>query len=242
MTDRNLALLNDFYEYTMASGFKAAGLSERKAYFDIFFREVPDGGGYVIAAGLDEIINYVRDFHFDEDDIQYLRDQNCFSEEWLNSLKDFRFTGDIWAVPEGTVVFPGEPLLTVRARTVEAQILETFLLLCINHQSLIATKSNRIVRAAAGRPVMEFGARRAHGASAAYYGARASYIAGCAGTSCTLTGKDYDIPALGTMAHSWVQILMMNTLHSRHTVSSIRRTHVFSLIHMMFSTADCRMQ
>lgn len=206
MTDRNLALLNDFYEYTMASGFKAAGLSERKAYFDIFFREVPDGGGYVIAAGLDEIINYVRDFHFDKDDIQYLREQNCFSEEWLNSLKDFRFTGDIWAVPEGTVVFPGEPLLTVRARTVEAQILETFLLLCINHQSLIATKSNRIVRAAAGRPVMEFGARRAHGASAAYYGARASYIAGCAGTSCTLTGKDYDIPALGTMAHSWVQI------------------------------------
>ena len=152
MTDRNLALLNDFYEYTMASGFKAAGLSERKAYFDIFFREVPDGGGYVIAAGLDEIINYVRDFHFDEDDIQYLRDQNCFSEEWLNSLKDFRFTGDIWAVPEGTVVFPGEPLLTVRARTVEAQILETFQLLCINHQSLIATKSNRIVRAAQGRP------------------------------------------------------------------------------------------
>ncbi|MBP0968989.1 MAG: nicotinate phosphoribosyltransferase [Oscillospiraceae bacterium] len=206
MDKDNLALLNDFYEYTMASGFSAAGIADRIAYFDIFFRQVPDGGGYVIAAGLEEIINYMKDFHFDESDIQYLRDQNCFSQEWLDSLRDFRFTGDIWAVPEGTVVFPGEPLLTVRARTVEAQILETFLLLCINHQSLIATKSNRIVRAAKGRPVMEFGARRAHGASAAYYGARASYIAGCAGTSCTLTGKDFGIPALGTMAHSWVQI------------------------------------
>ena len=204
-TDR-YALLNDFYEYTMANGFTAAGIGDKIVYFDVFFRSVPDGGGFCIACGLDTIIDYVKNLHFEESDIEYLRSKNCFSEEWLDSLKDYRFSGDMWAVPEGTVMFPNEPLITVRAKAREAQILETFILLCINHQTLSATKASRIVRAAAGRPVMEFGARRAHGASSALYGARAAYIAGCAGTSCTLTDKEFGAPAMGTMAHSWIQI------------------------------------
>ncbi|MDO5138690.1 MAG: nicotinate phosphoribosyltransferase [Oscillospiraceae bacterium] len=200
------ALLNDFYEYTMANGFREAGIGDKIVYFDMFFRTVPDGGGFAIACGLNELIDYIQNLHFDESDIEYLRSKNCFSEEWLEDMRNFHFSGDIWAVPEGTVVFKNEPLVTVRARSEEAQILETFLLLCMNHQTLIATKANRIVRAAEGRPVMEFGARRAQGASAAYLGARAAYIAGVAGTSCTLTDKLYGAPALGTMAHSWVQI------------------------------------
>ena len=206
MYNDKYALLNDFYEYTMANGFQEAGIGDRIVYFDLFFRSVPDGGGFCISCGLDEVIDYILNLHFDESDIEYLRSKNCFSEAWLESLRDFRFTGDIWAAPEGTVIFPNEPMMTVRARAVEAQILETFLLLCMNHQTLIATKASRIVRAAKGRPVMEFGARRAHGASAAFYGARAAYIAGCAGTSCTLTDKVYGTPAMGTMAHSWIQI------------------------------------
>lgn len=200
------ALLNDFYEYTMANGFREAGIGDKIVYFDMFFRTVPDGGGFAIACGLNELIDYIQNLRFDEEDIDYLRNKNCFSEEWLEDMRNFHFSGDIWAVPEGTVVFKNEPLVTVRARSEEAQILETFLLLCMNHQTLIATKANRIVRAAEGRPVMEFGARRAQGASAAYLGARAAYIAGVAGTSCTLTDKLYGAPALGTMAHSWVQI------------------------------------
>ena len=200
------ALLNDFYEYTMANGFHEAGIGDKIVYFDMFFRTVPDGAGFAIACGLNEVIDYIQNLHFTDSDIEYLRSKKCFSEEWLQYMRNFRFTGDIWAVPEGTVVFKNEPLVTVRARSEEAQILETFLLLCMNHQTLIATKANRIVRAAEGRPVMEFGARRAQGASAAYLGARAAYIAGVAGTSCTLTDKLYGAPALGTMAHSWVQI------------------------------------
>lgn len=206
MYNDKYALLNDFYEYTMANGFMMSGIGDRIVYFDVFYRSVPDDGGFCIACGLDEIIDYINHLHFDESDIEYLRGKNCFSEEWLESLKNFRFSGDMWAVPEGTVVFPNEPIITVRARSTEAQILETFLLLCINHQTLIATKTSRIVRAAKGRPVMEFGARRAHGASAAFYGARAAYIAGAAGTSCTLTDKVFGTPAMGTMAHSWIQI------------------------------------
>ena len=206
VAEQNLTLLTDFYELTMGNGYFLNGFYKKQTYFDVFYRSVPDKGGFAIACGLTDIIEYVKNLHFSEDDIAFLRSKGIFDEKFLKYLRKFKFTGDIYAVPEGTPVFPQEPIITVKAPAAEAQLMETFILLCINHQSLIATKSNRIVRAAQGRPVMEFGARRAHGASAAYYGARASYIAGCAGTSCTLTGKDYDIPALGTMAHSWVQI------------------------------------
>ncbi len=175
------------------------------AYFDIFFRKVPDKGGYAIVAGLEQVIDYIKNLRFTEEDIDYLRSKNMFSEEYLKYLADFKFTGDLWAIPEGTVVFPNEPLITVKAPIIEAQLLETMLLTIINHQSLIATKTARIVRAAKGRPVMEFGARRAHGVSAAIYGARAAIIGGAVGTSCTLTAKKFDVPASGTMAHSWIQ-------------------------------------
>ncbi len=205
MKQENLALLCDYYEYTMANGYHLCGLGKKKLYFDVFFRSVPDRGGYAIAAGLWSIIEYIRDLHFEDEDIEYLRGKGAFSESWLASLREFRFTGDIYAVPEGTPVFPNEPILTVRADAEQAQIIETFLLLCINHQSLIATKASRIVRAAEGRAVMEFGARRAQGASAAYIGARSAYIAGAAGTSCALSDKEFGIPALGTMAHAWIQ-------------------------------------
>ncbi|MEG1557499.1 MAG: nicotinate phosphoribosyltransferase [Oscillospiraceae bacterium] len=206
MDGKNLALLNDYYEYTMANGFNISGIGEKIVYFDVFFRNVPDKGGFAIAAGLWQVIDYIRDLHFEKDDIDYLRSKNCFSEQWLKSLETFRFTGDIYSVPEGTVVFPNEPIMTVRAQAQQAQLIETYVLLCLNHQSLIATKANRIVRASGGRAVMEFGARRAQGESAAWVGARSAYIAGCAGTSCTLSDKYFQIPALGTMAHSWVQI------------------------------------
>ena len=176
----NLALLSDFYEYTMSNGFFAKNMSHKKAYFDVFFRKVPDNGGYVIFAGLEQIIEYIKDLRFDESDIDFLRKTNKFSEDFLNYLSNFKFSGDIWAVPEGTIVFPNEPLITVCAPIIEAQILETYILLVVNHQSLIATKSSRIVRAAKGMPVMEFGARRAHGESAAILGARAAMIGGCA--------------------------------------------------------------
>ena len=202
----NPAMLCDYYEYTMANGYHLAGVRDEIVYFDMFFRDIPDHGGFAIAAGLDSFIEWIKNFHFESEDITFLRGQNIFDEEWLKSLGDFRFTGDIWAVPEGTVVFPDEPLVTVRAPAGQAQLIETGLLLCLNHQSLIATKANRIVRAAEGRAVMEFGARRAQGAEAAILGARAAYLAGCAGTSNTVCGQLYGIPALGTMAHSWIQI------------------------------------
>ncbi len=202
----NHTMLCDFYQLTMANGYFQSGKKDQICYFDVFFRSVPDGGGFAIAAGLEQVIEYIQDLRFDEKDIAYLRSRNCFSEEFLSYLKGFRFTGDIWAVPEGTPVFPREPILTVRAPAIQAQFVETFLLLTLNHQSLIATKASRIVRAAQGRPVSEFGSRRAQGPDAALLGARAAYIGGCAGTACTQADQLYGTPAGGTMAHSWVQM------------------------------------
>lgn len=203
--NNKLELVADFYEFTMSNGFFVKNMNNKIAYFDVFFRKIPDNGGYVIVAGLEQVIDYIKNLKFDSEDIDYLRKQNKFSEDFLNYLKDFKFTGDIWAIPEGTIVFPNEPLITVRAPIVESQILETMLLLTINHQSLIATKTSRIVNAAKNIPVMEFGARRAHGINAAVLGARASIIGGAIGTSCTLSAMEFDVPASGTMAHSWVQ-------------------------------------
>ena len=207
-TDRklNMTMLCDFYELTMANGYFKSGYADRITYFDAFFRKVPDNGGFAIAAGLEQLIEYIEDLHFSDEDIAYLRSRNLFSEDFLAYLRDFRFTGDIWAIPEGTPVFPREPLVTVRARAIEAQLIETFVLLTLNHQSLIATKANRVVRAAQGRAVMEFGSRRAHGSAAAIDGARAAYLAGCVGTACTISDQLYGTPALGTMAHAWVQM------------------------------------
>lgn len=199
-------MLCDFYELTMSNGYLKNGFYKKTAYFDMFYRTVPDGGGFAIAAGLEQIIEYIKQLHFSEEDIDYLRTKEMFDEEFLNYLREFRFSGDIYAVPEGTPVFPNEPILTVRAPAIEAQLIETYLLLSINHQSLIATKANRIVRAAQGKPVLEFGSRRAQGADGALIGARAAYIGGCEGTACTLADELYDVPAGGTMAHSWVQM------------------------------------
>lgn len=206
MDKRNLTLLCDFYELTMANGYFLCGKRDTVAYFDVFFRDVPDGGGFAIAAGLGQIIEYIKNLHFDDEDIEYLRAQELFDEEFLDYLRDFKFSGDIYAVPEGTPIFPREPVLTVKAPIIEAQFIETYILTAFNHQSLIATKANRIARAADGRAVSEFGARRAQGADAALLGARAAYIGGVNSTSCTLTAKDYGMPVSGTMAHSWVQM------------------------------------
>ena len=207
-TDRklNMTMLCDFYELTMGNGYFQCGFADKITYFDAFFRSVPDKGGFAIAAGLEQMIDYIEDLHFTAEDIDYLRSRKLFSEEFLEYLRDFQFTGDIWAIPEGTPVFPREPLVTVRARAIEAQLIETFVLLTLNHQSLIATKANRIVRAARGRAVMEFGSRRAQGSAAAIDGARAAYMAGCVGTACTISDQLYGTPALGTMAHAWVQM------------------------------------
>ena len=202
----NYTMLCDFYELTMANGYFQTDIAQQICYFDVFFRSVPDEGGFAITAGLEQIVDYIQNLRFDEEDIEFLRSKGCFREEFLDYLRTFRFTGDIWAVPEGTPVFPGEPLLTVRAPAMEAQFIETFVLLTLNHQTLIATKASRIVRSAQGRPVSEFGSRRAQGADAALLGARASYIAGCAGTACTQADQLFGTPAGGTMAHSWVQM------------------------------------
>lgn len=202
----NLTMLTDFYELTMANGYFETGLAEDIAYFDMFFRKVPDGGGFAIMAGLEQTIDYLKNLKFTEEDIEYLRSKNMFCEEFLDYLRNFKFKCDVWAVPEGTPIFPHEPIVTVRGPVMQAQFIETMVLLTINHQSLIATKANRIVRAAKGRPVMEFGTRRAHGGDAAVFGARAAYIGGCAGTACAIADRDYGIKALGTMAHSWVQM------------------------------------
>ena len=202
----NLTMLCDFYELTMSQGYFATGYKDRITYFDLFFRRCPDGGGFAIAAGLEQIVHYIQDLHFSAEDIEYLRGRELFSEEFLSYLADFKFTGDIWAVPEGTPVFPNEPILTVRAPAIEAQMIETYLLLCVNHQSLIATKANRVVRAAEGRMVLEFGSRRAQGADAAMLGARAAYIGGCHGTACTISDQLFGVKASGTMAHAWVQM------------------------------------
>jgi len=202
----NNTLLCDFYELTMANGYYELGKGDEIAYFDVFYRTVPDGGGFAIAAGLEQVIEYIKTLKFTDEDIEFLRSKNMFSDGFLDYLKTFRFTGDIYAVPEGTPIFPNEPMMVVRAPSIEAQFIETFILLCLNHQSLIATKANRVVRAAGGRPVAEFGSRRAQGADGAILGARASYIGGCSATACTISDRDYAIPATGTMAHSWVQM------------------------------------
>lgn len=204
--NENYTMLFDFYELTMGNGYFASGKKDTISYFDVFFRDIPDGGGFAIAAGLDQVIDYIQNLNFTDEDIAYLRGKNLFSSEFLDYLKSFHFSGDIWAVPEGTPIFPGEPIMTVRAPAIEAQFIETFLLLTLNHQSLIATKTNRIVRAANGRPVSEFGSRRAQGTAAAILGARAAYIGGCDSTACTIADELYGVPAGGTMAHSWVQM------------------------------------
>ena len=206
MTDRNLTMLTDFYEFTMANGYLKNGLADRIAYFDMFFRRIPDKGGYAIVAGVEQLCDYLSNLTFSEEDIEYLRSKNCFCEEFLEYIRNFKFECDVWAIPEGTPVFPGEPLVTVRGPVMQAQFIETMVLLTINHQSLIATKSSRIVRAANGRAVMEFGSRRAQGADGAVLGARAAYIAGAAGTACVLSDRQFGVPAVGTMAHSWVQM------------------------------------
>jgi len=202
----NLSMLCDFYELTMGNGYLKQGLAEEIAYFDLFFRRVPDNGGFAIAAGLEQVVEHLENLHFDEEDISFLRGKYGFDEQFLQYLRDFKFMCDVWAVPEGTPIFPGEPILIVRGPVIQAQLIETMLLLTINFQSLIATKANRIVRAAAGRPVLEFGSRRAQGVYGAVCGARAAYIAGCAGTANTLSEQLFGIPSSGTMAHSWVQM------------------------------------
>ena len=206
MRKENMAMLCDFYEFTMSNGYFKNGFYRRTVYFDVFFRKVPDNGGFAIAAGLEQVIEYIKELRFDEEDIAYLRSKGIFDEGFLAYLRDFKFSGDIYAVPEGTPVFPNEPIMTVKAPAIEAQLIETFVLLTLNHQTLIATKANRIVRAAQGRAVLEFGSRRAQGASGAVMGARAAYIGGCKGTACTITDELYGVPAGGTMAHSWVQM------------------------------------
>ena len=203
---RNLTMLCDFYELTMANGYHNCGIKDKIVYFDVFYRDNPDNGGYAIAAGLEQVVEYINDLRFDGDDIAFLRSKGCFSEEFLEYLSNFKFTGDIWAIPEGTVVFPGEPLMIVRAPVIEAQFIETYVLMMINHQSLIATKASRITRAAKGRAVSEFGSRRAQGADAAILGARAAYIGGCGSTACTIADEVHGVPATGTMAHAWVQM------------------------------------
>ena len=204
--NNNLTMLADFYEFTMANGFFENGMNEKIAYFDMFFRSIPDNGGYAIMAGVEQLIEYLEKLSFSEEDIEYFKAKNMFSDEFINYLRDFKFECDVWAVPEGTPIFPGEPIVIVKGPAIQAQIIETMVLLTINHQSLIATKANRIVRAAEGRGIMEFGSRRAQGSSAAILGARAAYIGGAIGTACTIVDRDFAIPALGTMAHSWVQL------------------------------------
>ena len=202
----NYTLLCDFYELTMANGYFELGKVNEISYFDVFYRKVPDGGGFAIAAGLEQVIEYIKNLKFTDEDIAFLRSKKLFSEDFLEYLRTFKFTGDIYAVPEGTPIFPNEPIMTIRAPSVEAQFIETYVLLCLNHQSLIATKANRIVRAAQGRPVMEFGSRRAQGSDGAIMGSRAAYIGGCSSTACAISEKLFGIPAVGTMAHSWVQM------------------------------------
>lgn len=204
--DRNLTLLVDFYELTMGNSYLHQNYKDQIAYFDMFFRRVPDGGGYCIMAGLDQLIEYLTSLKFTEEDINYLKSKNCFSDEFLDYLKNFKFSCDVFAIPEGTPVFPNEPLVTVRGPVIEAQLIETMILLTINHQTLIATKANRICRAAGQRPVMEFGSRRAQGYDGAIYGARAAIIGGCSSTACTISDKMFNIKAVGTMAHSFVQL------------------------------------
>jgi len=202
----NLTMLTDFYEITMSNGYFKHGMKDKKVCFDMFFRRVPDNGGFALMMGLEQLIDYIKNLKFEKEDIEYLRSRNMFCEEFLEYLENFRFSSDVWAIEEGTPIFPHEPIVKVIGPAIEAQFIETMVLLTINHQCLIGTKTNRIVRAAKGRPVMEFGSRRAQGPNGAIEGARAAYIAGCAGTACTISDIIYNTPALGTMAHSWIQM------------------------------------
>ena len=204
MKNRDFALLTDLYELTMMQGYYETGAYKRQVVFDLFYRKNPSGNGYAIAAGLQQAIEYLDELHFSEEDIAYLESLNIFSEGFIEYLKGFRFTGEVYAIPEGTVVFPHEPLMRIKAPIIEAQLIETALLNIINHQSLIATKASRVVHAAQGDPVLEFGLRRAQGPDAGVLGARAAVIGGCAATSNVLTGKMYNVPVKGTHAHSWV--------------------------------------
>ncbi|MBQ3417182.1 MAG: nicotinate phosphoribosyltransferase [Ruminococcus sp.] len=199
-------MLTDFYELTMAGGYFENGFQDKIAYFDMFYRKNPDKAGFAIMAGVEQVVEYLKNLKFTDEDIAFLRSKGIFSEGFLEYLRNFKFSCDVWMVPEGTPIFPGEPIVTVRGPVIQAQFIETMVLLCINHQSLIATKANRIARASHGRAVMEFGSRRAQGFDAAVYGARATYIGGCIGTACTIADREMGIPALGTMAHSWVQM------------------------------------
>jgi len=203
---RNLTMLVDFYELTMGNGYLESDLSDTIAYFDMFFRRIPDGGGYCIMSGVEQLVEYLSNLKFTDEDIDYLKSKNCFSDKFLKYLRNFKFKCDVWAIPEGNPVFPGEPLVTVRGPIMQAQFVETMILLTINHQTLIATKANRICRAADGRPVMEFGSRRAQGYDGAIYGARSAIIGGCTSTACTIAEQMFNVPASGTMAHSWVQL------------------------------------
>ena len=203
---RNLTMLVDFYELTMANGYFKNGIENKIAYFDMYFRRVPDGGGYCIMAGVEQLIEYLSNLNFSEDDIAYLRSKELFCDEFLDFLINFKFTCDVWAIPEGNPVFPNEPLVIVKGPVIQAQFVETMILLTINHQTLIATKANRICRAAKDKTVMEFGSRRAQGYDGAIYGARAAAIGGCDSTACTIADQMFDIPAIGTMAHSWIQL------------------------------------
>lgn len=203
---KNLSMLADFYEFTMANGYIENGMAEQIVYFDMFFRSIPDNGGFAIMAGVEQLIEYLKSLRFDEEDIAYFESREIFSQEFLDYLRDFKFECDVWAIPEGTPIFPQEPMVVVRGPVIQAQLIETMILLTINHQSLIATKANRIVRAAEGRSVMEFGSRRAQGYEGAILGARAAFIGGCIGTANTIVDRDFGIPAMGTMAHSWVQM------------------------------------
>ncbi len=200
------SLLTDFYELTMMNGYLNDGMQDQIAYFEHYFREIPEDGGYAISCGLESFVNYILNLDFSDDEIEMLREKNCFSDEFLDKLSDYKFTGDIWAVPEGTPIFANEPLVIVKGKIFEVQLVETALLIFFNHQSLIATKSSRMVRAAQGRAIMEFGARRAQGVDASVMGARSAYIGGCVGTSNVLADKEFGIPSMGTMAHSWVQM------------------------------------
>lgn len=201
---RNVSMMMDLYELTMANGYFQDVKKEDKVTFDVFYRKNPDAGGFAIFAGLEQVIEYIEDLHFTEEDVDYLRSLNLFHPDFLEYLKEFKFTGDIFAFPEGTIMYPSEPMLTVHAPLIDAQIVETAILNQINHQSLIATKTRRIVHAAAGRVVSDFGARRAHNVDAAVYGARAAFIGGANGTATVLAGQFFNIPVSGTMAHSWV--------------------------------------
>ena len=206
LNEKNYTMMCDFYELTMANGYFESGITDQICYFDVFYRRVPDSGGFALFAGLEQVIEYIQNLRFTPKDIEFLRSKKIFSERFLKYLETFKFTGDIFAVREGTPIFPYEPVMIVRAKTIEAQFIETYVLSVINHQSLIATKASRIVRSAKDRTISEFGARRAHGADSAILGARAAYIGGVSSTSCTMTGLLYDVPVSGTMAHSWVQM------------------------------------